>query len=135
MRYLLDVNALVALGLQKHEFHERVVRWTQTGFTELATCSISELGFVRIIAQTPQYGFSVSSARELLLRLKAATLVKFSFLNDDQDISQLPIWVKTARQVTDGHLLRLAKSNDAILATLDRGIPGALLIPPTERSS
>jgi uncharacterized protein len=129
MRYLLDVNALVALGLQKHEFHERVVRWTQTGFPELATCSISELGFVRIIAQTSQYGFSVSSPRELLLRLKAATLVKFSFLNDDHDISQLPVWVKTARQVTDGHLLRLAKANGAILATLDRGIPGALLIP------
>jgi len=64
-----------------------------------------------------------------LLRLKAATLVKFSFINDDHDISQLPVWVKTAKRVTDGHLLRLAKSNGAVLATLDRGIPGALLIP------
>ena len=27
MRYLLDVNALVALGFLQHEFHERVAHW------------------------------------------------------------------------------------------------------------
>ncbi len=129
MKYLLDVNALVALGLQKHEFHERVVRWTQTVTPEVATCSISELGFVRILAQAPQYGFSVSNARSLLLTMKAANVLKFSFIPDSHDISQIPAWVRTANQVTDGHLLQLAKANGAILATLDRGIPGALLIP------
>jgi uncharacterized protein len=129
MKYLLDVNALVALGLQKHEFHERVVRWTQTVTPEVATCSITELGFVRILAQAPQYGFSVSNARSLLLSIKTANVLKFSFINDDQEVSHVPIWVKTANQVTDGHFLQLAKANGAILATLDRGIPGGLLIP------
>jgi len=63
MRYLLDVNALVALGLQKHEFHERVVRWTQAGFTELATCSISELGLFESLRKHPSTDL-VSQARE-----------------------------------------------------------------------
>jgi hypothetical protein len=30
MIYLLDVNALVALGIMQHQFHERVTTWVQT---------------------------------------------------------------------------------------------------------
>jgi hypothetical protein len=29
MKYLLDVNALVALGLIHHEFHDRVAAWVR----------------------------------------------------------------------------------------------------------
>lgn len=133
MRYLLDVNALVALGFLQHEFHERVAAWVRAliskGTVELATCSITELGFVRILTQAPQYGFAVSQARDLLLRLKAARVLKFTFLPDDHDISRLPAWVKTAKQTTDGHLSQIARAKGAILATLDRRIPRAFLIP------
>jgi hypothetical protein len=48
---------------------------------------------------------------------------------DTHDISHLPEWVKTPKQITDGHLLQLARANGAVLATLDRRIPGAFLIP------
>jgi hypothetical protein len=30
MKYLLDVNVLVALGFLQHEFHERVASWVHT---------------------------------------------------------------------------------------------------------
>jgi hypothetical protein len=50
-------------------------------------------------------------------------------LADAQDISQLPAWVKSGRQTTDGHLLQLANAHNAVLATLDSKIPGAFLIP------
>jgi uncharacterized protein len=133
MRYLLDVNALVALGFLQHEFHERVAAWVRVlipkGNVELATCSITELGFVRVLAQAPQYGFGVSQARDLLLKLKAAKVLKFTFIPDDHDISRLPAWVKTAKQTTDGHLSQLARAKGATLATLDRRIPRAFLIP------
>ena len=136
MRYLLDVNALVALGFLQHEFHERVARWVKAlaskGMPELATCSITELGFVRILAQAPQYGFTVAHARTLLLRLKAENTLKFTFIPDDHDVSQLPRWVKTAKQITDGHLAQLGKANDSILATLDGKIPKAFLIPASK---
>ena len=131
MRYLLDVNALVALGFLQHEFHERVAAWVRAsvvkGTVQLATCSITELGFVRVLVQAPQYGFAVSHARDLLLRLKAAGVLKF--IPDDHDISRLPAWVKTAKQTTDGHLAQLARAKGAILATLDRRIPRAFQIP------
>lgn len=63
-----------------------------------------------------------------MLRLKKKA-VPFSFIADDHDVSHLPSWVKTARQITDGHLLQLAISNGAALATLDEKIQGAFLIP------
>jgi len=74
MIYLLDVNALVALGFINHEFHDRVASWVQSrNSPSLASCSITELGFVRVLAQAPAYGFTVAQARTLLLRLKGGT--------------------------------------------------------------
>jgi uncharacterized protein len=129
MKFLFDVNALVALGFLEHEFHWRVSHWAAQSEPSIATCSITELGFVRVLAQALNYGVSVSEARSLLQKLKTADALQFTFLPDDQDISQLPAWVKTPLQLTDGHLLQLAKANGMALATLDKKIPGAYLIP------
>jgi predicted nucleic acid-binding protein len=132
MRYLLDVNALVALGLLQHEFHQQVARWVKSlgsaGVAELSTCSITELGFVRVLAQAEQYGFNIAQARTLLLRMKAENILKFTLI-DDHGVAHLPGWVKTAKQTTDGHLVQLAKANGAVLATLDTRIRGAFVIP------
>jgi len=130
MTYLLDVNALVALGFAHHEFHERVARWLRAQHSaSLATCSITELGFIRVLAQAPAYGLTIAQARTLLLRMKKADAPKFAFIPDDHDISHLPTWVKTAKQTTDGHLVKLANAHGAVLATLDARIPEAYLIP------
>jgi uncharacterized protein len=130
MIYLLDVNALVALGFTRHQFHNRMTSWLQAQqFPPLATCSITELGFVRILAQAPAYGYSVTQGRTLLLRLKRTDFPRFTFLDDTHDIAHLPPWVKTAKQTTDGHLVNLATGNGALLATFDNRIPGAYLIP------
>ncbi len=133
MRFLLDVNSLLALGVFDHEFHPRVAAWlarhSSDGKPELATCSITELGFVRVLGQAQQYSLSIPQARELLLQLKNSKAVEWTFIHDDHDISRLPRWVKTPRQTTDGHLVELAKSHKSAFATLDRGIPGAFVIP------
>ena len=133
MKCLLDVNALVALGITEHQFHDRVTTWVRglrsKGILELATCSITELGFVRILAQTQPYGFTAPTARVLLLRMKARDAAIFTFVPDNHDISHIPDWVNFPKQITDVHLAELARANGAVLATLDRGIPGAFLIP------
>jgi uncharacterized protein len=130
MTYLLDVNALVALALLEHDLHERVTDWmrSQPGL-RLATCSITELGFVRVLAQASAYGLSVAQARAVLTEMKQTSSPAFVFINDDHDVSQLPGWVKTPKQTTDGHLAKLATSKGAVLATLDARVPGAHLIP------
>ena len=133
MKYLLDVNALLALVVLEHEFLPRVASWVERlgtrGIPELATCSITELGFVRVLGQAQQYGSSVAQARELLLKVKNSAGMRWIFIPDDHDISYLPRWVRTPKQTTDGHLAELARANDAVLATLDRRIPRALVIP------
>lgn len=133
MRYLLDVNSLIAVGVRQHASHERVTGWlrrvAKESTPELATCSITELGFVRVLSHVQQYGLAVSQARQLLILLKGSTFAHFSFVMDAHDISRLPEWVKHPGQTTDGHLVELALGNDAQLATLDEKVPGAFLIP------
>jgi predicted nucleic acid-binding protein len=71
---VLDVNTLLALVVLEHEFHMRVAKWVKrleaSGVLELASCPITELGFVRVLGQARQYGLPVAQARDLLLKVK-----------------------------------------------------------------
>ncbi len=133
MKYLLDVNALLALGFHEHEFHQRMAGWinhlASRGIPDLASTAITELGFVRILCQAPQYGLRVEDAQALLARFKTQKTIRWTFLPDDLAVERLPRWVKSAKQVTDGHLSELAKAHGAILATFDRGIHGVFIMP------
>jgi predicted nucleic acid-binding protein len=130
MRYLLDVSALIAYGFRRHDFHDRVGAWIRSRKGDhFLTCSITELGFVRVLGNVRTYGMNVAQAKSLLEELKAWKAFPLAFLADGNDISALPKWVKSPAQATDGHLLQLARDNAAVLATLDEGIPGAFLIP------
>ena len=129
MKYLLDVNALIAYGFRRHGFHEQVARWMKLSKSDrFLTCSITELGFVRVLGNVRTYGMDVMQARNLLRELKSATALRLDFIADGNDVSFLPSWAKKHAQITDGHLVHLAKSNGAVLATLDQGIPGAYII-------
>ena len=125
MKYLLDVNALVALGCLGHVFHSRMTVWAKG--KSLFTCSISEIGFVRVLSQISQADVSVGICRELLSTMKKERRLRL--IPDAQSAVDLPGWVHQPKQITDGHLLELARSSRATLATLDEGIPGAYLIP------
>jgi predicted nucleic acid-binding protein len=86
------------------------------------TCSITELGFVRVLGNARAYGMDVVRARALLRELKTWEVLRFEYITDGNDISFLPRWVKSPAQTTDGHLLQLASANGAVLATLDEGV-------------
>jgi len=130
MRYLLDVSALIAYGFRQHGFHDRVGAWIRSRRgVRFLTCSITELGFVRVLGNVRSYGMNVAQAGSFLMELKAWKALPLEFIPDGNDISSLPQWVKSPAQTTDGHLLQLASANGAVLATLDEGIPGAYLIP------
>jgi predicted nucleic acid-binding protein len=131
MSWLLDVNALIALAHQGHADHARVIRWFASligSEARLATCAITEVGFVRVSIQA---GFenTVPDAVETLLGLKASSRIPFDLIPDSLGADRLPSYVVGAKQVTDGHLLQLAKESSRHLASLDKGIPGVYLIP------
>jgi toxin-antitoxin system PIN domain toxin len=130
MNYLIDVNVLVALAHQGHADHQRVIRWFVSlinSGARLATCSITEVGFVRV---SIQIGFenTAADAAETLRGLKESSRVPFELIPDHLGADRLPTFVISAKQVTDGHLLELAKEHSMQLATLDKSIPGAFLI-------
>jgi len=128
--YLLDVNALLALAHAAHVHHARTERWVATlrPTDRLATCSITELGFVRVAPQA-RLSPDVPAACELLKLLTRAKRPRFVRLSDDLGVDSLPAWVKSPAQTTDGHLVALAAASDARLATLDAGIPSSMVIP------
>jgi toxin-antitoxin system PIN domain toxin len=129
MTFLADVNVLLALAWSHHPDHGRARRWW-SGLARgdaLATCAITELGFVRVSVQ-PAFGAAdVAMARKALEQLRAARPGGI-LLPDSIGAEGLPEWVKSAKQTTDGHLVALAESHGAQLVTFDTGIPGARVI-------
>jgi toxin-antitoxin system PIN domain toxin len=127
---LLDINALIALGHTAHVHHARAIAWYRTlsDADVLCTCAITELGFVRVSVQAGLQP-DVTAARKALVALKASGSIRFALLGDALGTDRLPAFAKTPLKLTDGHLLELARENRARLATFDKGIPGALILP------
>jgi predicted nucleic acid-binding protein len=68
MTYLLDVNVLLAMSYVKHVHHDRAEQWVNTvqgddDSVNLATCSITELGFVRVASGSAGFAVNVTSRR------------------------------------------------------------------------
>lgn len=130
MNYLLDVNALIALAHTGHSLHAKALGWylsvlsSATGFH---TCSITEIGFVRVSVVTGLQA-DIARAKQALAALKSSSKVGFKLIADDLGVARLPAFVKGPQSITDGHLLELAQKHSVRLVTLDRGIPGSLFI-------
>ena len=113
MKYLLDVNALIALGHTAHVHHPRATAWflkARPAATSLCTCAITELGFVRVAVQTGLQ-MDVPAARKALAALKESSSLPFQMIGDALGADQLPAFARTPSKLTDGHLLELAKQN------------------------
>jgi toxin-antitoxin system PIN domain toxin len=128
VKYLADVNVLVAFVWSNHSNHAAArAWWRRLGRADaLATCAITELGFVRVSLQTTAAA-DLGQVRQALVQLRGAR-PGHVFLPDALGADVMPEWVKTARQTTDGHLAALAEAHGAKLVTFDRAIPGAIWI-------
>ena len=133
MRYLLDVNVLVAWGWKEHADHKRVAKWVahersqpEAGFL---TSPIPELGFIRVSVQRAAGTVATTDACSALDGMLRSLGKTHLFVPDDQRGSILPAWCTAAARTTDAYLLALANAHGAKLATLDTGIPGAFVVP------
>ncbi len=133
MKYLLDVNVLVAWGWSDHVAHEQTAEWIGATAgqktSRLLTSPIPELGFVRVSVQRTAGRVTVEAAGDVLAGMLRNLGAKHAFLPDDQSASRFPEWCRQASRTTDAHLVELAKAHRARLATLDERIPGAFLVP------
>lgn len=121
MTLLLDINLLIALLWERHEHHRAAQRWFG-GVERLATCPLTQLGFVRI-SSNPAIGYAleVTVAREVLRDLTKHPRHAF-WAHGISIIDRAVPTVAGTKQLTDAYLLGLAVRRGGRLATLDQGI-------------
>jgi predicted nucleic acid-binding protein len=129
VKYLLDVNVLIALLIHAHEHHDAAESWAAglSGSDQVLLCSWSEIGFVRV-SVAAGYVPDIDLARRMVARFRAG-IAEVRFVTDDRRAIHLPAWVNTPAQTSDGHLASLAISCGAKLATFDGRLAGAYAIP------
>lgn len=121
---LLDMNALVALAWDSHIHHAQIRAWyARQPDGAWATCPVTESGFVRV-SSNPKVlpaPVGVETAREILAALRATA--GHRFLADDVSVADPDVpRLAVHRQVTDAHLLTLARRHGTRLVTFDAGI-------------
>ena len=114
MSHLLDVNFLVACGWASHSDHVRANLWLRRA-KSFATCPVAEMGFLRV-SLSPAYAATFEDAMAALTAIIAMRTHRF--LRDGTRAESLPT-VDTAKDVTDAHLVQLARSSRLKLATFD----------------
>ncbi len=125
MKYLLDVNALLAWEHARSPHHEVFHSWVRSlEHPRFYSCALTELGFLRISMQV--FDYSLPQAAESLQSIK----VQLEGFIEKAPSPRLPNWASKAAKTSDAYLVQLAKDNDMRLATLDSGIkdPTALRI-------
>ncbi len=116
MKYLLDVNFLIAAILDSHTHHGAAEKWLAG--KPLATCPLSETGFLRVVTHPKIYGVPMPMAREALGDF--ITRHEPAFLPDD--LNALKSSAQSSEQVTDFYLAELASTHGMKLATFDARI-------------
>lgn len=115
MAWLLDVNLIVACIWSSHRQHQAANRWLE-GCERFATCAIAEMGFLRV-SMSAAYGASYTEARAALEDL--VKMPAHHFIKDATTASRLPAGLTSRHDVTDAHLVTLARQHRLRLATLD----------------
>ncbi len=125
MRYLLDVNVLIALIDPAHIQHEAAHGWfAEHGQHAWATCPLTENGLLRIVshARYPNSPGMPAAVAAILIGLRSLPGHQFwpdaiSLMEADRvDATRL----LHSSQVIDSYLLALAHAHGGKLATFDR---------------
>jgi len=126
VRYLLDVNVLVALTVTENLLHKPAQAWFRSEPDRLwATCALTQGGFLRVASRyVPAPAHAID---EVLGRLEFACRSDFhEYWPVDIDMRDLGALQRSRlighNQVTDMQLLMLARRHKGQLATFDSGL-------------
>lgn len=125
---LPDVNVLVALTNPAHQHHGTAHAWL-VGAARFLTTPLTELGLLRLLLNPAVIGQEVTTARALAVLAGVRSHPRADFLPDATSLADPAldlIGLVGHRQVTDLHLVNLARRHDCTLVTFDRRIPGSL---------
>jgi toxin-antitoxin system PIN domain toxin len=122
---LLDLNVLIALAWPQHVHHARAHAWFATRQAAWMTTPLTEAGFLRLATNPAVVTERISLPDALALLTRMRAVAGHAFLPDFTSLADPAVSlaaVATSRQVTDAHLVNLAASSGARLATFDRAI-------------
>ena len=121
---LLDVNVLLALSWDQHQFHAAASRWRLAHLpSRWATCPLTECGFIRISSQ-PRFRQDGSPAVAMATLQQLKKQPGHVFWPNDYSPADEPAFAKLQghNQITDAYLLMLAVHRKGKIATFDTGI-------------
>lgn len=124
---LPDVNVLVALAWPEHTFHDIAIAWFDArADAGWATCPLTEAGFMRISANARVVREPVKPSESAALLRELRKVGSHAFWIDDVEPSSSALFPRERlighRQVTDAHIVALARRHSGSVATLDRGM-------------
>ena len=131
---LLDLNILTALLWPTHEHHDAAHRWfAARSNAKWATCSLTQLGFVRIVSNPAFSRDALAPAGAVTLLAENLTHPAHEFWTENLQVPAAVKGLEAAwqghRQLTDAYLLALASRRKGILATFDRGLRALAVTP------
>jgi toxin-antitoxin system PIN domain toxin len=124
---LLDINVLTALLWPAHEHHEPAHRWfSERGKAGWATCSLTQLGFVRLVSNPAFSRDALSPAAAVTLLAENLAHPRHQFWSESLQVPAALADVRPRlqghQQITDAYLLAFAGLRSGVLATFDRGL-------------
>lgn len=126
-RYLLDLNALIALADPDSVHYQAMQRWyDSSGKEDWGICPLTEAGFVRVTTNPAYRGTSrtIVQATAILAELANFPGYRYWAISDKWSALTAPFAdrVQGHQQVTDAYLLGLAVKEKGVLVTFDKGI-------------
>lgn len=126
-KYLLDVNALIALTESRHEHYEPMQKWFDSiGHSDWGICPLSEVGLVRVTTNpaAPSGQRTFEQVSQVLAELARRPGYRYWPIAHTWAELTAPFAARILghQQVTDAYLLGLAIKEAGVLVTFDKGI-------------
>lgn len=128
MRYLADVNVLLALLHARHEHHRLIVPWLEAhaGQGAIGMCRVVQMALLRLLTARRVMAEEVMPPRAVWQVLdQLAEDGRFLFLDEPEELT--PTWRLLCHQLraevagTDVYLAALARASGRMMLTFDRG--------------
>jgi toxin-antitoxin system PIN domain toxin len=125
VKYLADVNILIALLDEDHIHHKLVLKWFDASDEdEFGVCAFTEAGFLRVTTNPKAGSHSIESALDALASLNNHAGYRFWPISEGWCSLAAPFIERVFghQQITDAYLLGLAVKEDGVLVTMDKAI-------------
>jgi len=125
LKYLADVNVLIALLDEDHIHHKRVLKWfASSDKDEFGVCAFTEAGFLRVTTNPKAGSNTIETALVALASLNRHAGYRLWSISDGWASLVAPFGQRVFghQQITNAYLLGLVVKQGGVLVTFDKAI-------------